>query len=341
MSKLEPLLNNTLKDLRNILYRQGIKCNYDDSRAIFYSHKRNKQHYEIADECNGVIIDRATQKIICFPTPLLSDSFSPKVVMHHFKDYDIYAAMDGTVANLYFWNSKWIIATSKGFDMNDVKWNGITWMQAMVDAGLDTSKLTQGTTYTFGFSHPEIHCVDAVRLWFISLYNGARLWAPPESLAIHAQPKLEFKTIGDMTTYLRKPDSYGVILRSRNPETKENSQILLESARMKNLRHLIYDNKLIKEAAEFKFDKNLFAATIAGLNKDTCANFGIVAPKFAKHALLVWQTLNEEADKIMNSEATIWSAELAKIVGTKSKELIVQILGQRKYAAMWYNFCVK
>lgn len=121
---------------------------------------------------NGVIIDTDERKIICFPPKMLQNleiSWSDKMTIHK--------AEDGTLINLYFWDGKWNISTTKSFYSNEYHWIGEKTYQEIFDGfceqyEIDMEQLDKSKSHTIGFKHLDFHPFKPEnKMWYICSNN--------------------------------------------------------------------------------------------------------------------------------------------------------------------------
>lgn len=319
MSKLEEFVSKVLsqyrvpKDQKESAYgrltfvisqlnKKGIKCHYDpptsdESRVLLYSNRFNADNYELARECNGLIMDYSDKKswpVVCRPPDLANARWDPIAVEKNMDEYDVYCARDGTVINLYYYNGKWCISTARGLDMGPLDWCGINyqkcWDSMCKKYALDVKQFDVSTTYTFGFSHPKIHIYNGVEeMWFISAKktDGARVWRSPFDVK-DSKENLPNQELAPKMTYekmmvaLESNDNYGFILRSNDvKKTGFNSTLYLESALMKKIRTHLYDRGLVDTAPE-KYDRMKHLVLYSWLAGDARSKeFVTMFPRFA------------------------------------------------------------
>jgi hypothetical protein len=125
------------------------------------------------DLCNGIILDIDTWKPIMVPPPHIKHLPAQKNM--DVKDYDVYPIIDGTTINIYKFNGKWRIATSKGWDVGHITFTntGWTYMRLFEDvikkvAGINsfdefTERLDESFSYSFIITCGDIHLYWKIR----------------------------------------------------------------------------------------------------------------------------------------------------------------------------------
>jgi hypothetical protein len=215
---------------------------------------------------------------------------------------------DGTVVGLYYYNNRWVLSTSKGYDMNEVKWEGKTY-QSLFEECLQkygmtwddfTGQLNTSNCYSFGFSNPHMHKFSTeLQIWFISsvclnqksnVYLWTSLTSPIQS--IPPQEKVEsvenleylYRTVKKaLSSYIKDRNNacLGFILRSVNyNETGDHSDLIIESSLMQYVRKIWYDQALVTTCKNYEYDRNLYASLNAYLTESLYQNFIQVFPQY-------------------------------------------------------------
>jgi len=316
---------------RKDLYNLGIKTSYNDNLVICSTFNNKKNDMNIyMQEANGLILERNTWRLLVVPPKTLRLNIDTKAANKflHKGLYHIYKAEDGTTFNMYYYN-KWTISTSKGYDMNDVKWDDLTYQQLISDClsnkGLTwetfTESLDKTKCYSFGFKHPKFHrfygkdVTPIYKLWFIQYVNldidsDNYLWAvdqypsddiPNQELA-ELEPPISMKTL-----YMNASDAlnnyryngninYGYILRSVNFETTlNNSDLYIESSLMKTIRKFWYDNYIVDTCHKNNWKKEK-AITLHGFLDANTELFRILFPQYNDLFNYYAEKLNEISD---------------------------------------------
>lgn len=315
--------NPNRQKLINVLYKHGMQCRWDPptgglSRLLIFG-----------GECNGIIYDYETWKLLCNP-PSMTKKYNLKTLS--LTDYTAYAAQDGTVINLYFYNGQWYVSTIRGFDMGDVKWNGVTYWEALEDAKFNKSILVPGITYTFGLSHPKMHALAlSATVCYISSYDGERHYDKPPS-GMTCQPKLEIKTVEELKSALAG-DSFGVILRS------PTRNILIESQRMKDLRTLVYDQEITLDAKATLVDRWGYVATYAAMDMERTDRVMELAPKLTSDVKKVQAAIAKIVDEAVAGKPTQWDTKIdagLPLSAERNSENVRSAICDPKYVSDWY-----
>lgn len=313
--------------------------NPDDGRMILFTHASNRfniKPYGMHTECNGLIINYKTKKPLVIPQLNYVSNINIKEVNHHLYNsrYDIYKVEDGTIINLYWWEpeNKWVISTTRSFDLTDVVSNTMSYKEIISDIlEKDNYKiddfynlLDKNKSYTFGFRHPNMHPFvgnSTHKIWFIQSVNLETYQIDNQfvnNININKQQMLcesgeykeKIKDINIMFPLLKdaykdfaeeKKINYGYILKSRIPcETKEYSNIFLESSLMKNLRVLYYSNNAYKMSKELNYDRNLFIITQTYLEKNNYIIFRTLFPQYNKIFDKLYTITEELSVEVLN-----------------------------------------
>ena len=309
-------MKETTVDARNKLYKLGVKTSYDDNRMIFTAtHGSKAQLANIyTQECNGLILSTDDWRPLMVPPRSLRTNIITDIsnVFLHQGLYHIYLASDGTCFNMYYYEDRWVISTAKGYDMNNISWEDRTYQELITEClehigltwELFTSKLNPKCCYSFGFKHKDFHRfyegLDEYinRIWFIQAVNLDQsdklyLWASDLSPVEQIKPQLmhtipnnikELYTIANnaLSNFLtNKTVCYGFILRSINYEaTKSHSDLFIESSLMRNIRHIWYDNRLVRVANEGPYNKLQLTLVNAYLDRDLYEIFTLMFKQF-------------------------------------------------------------
>jgi hypothetical protein len=130
--------------------------------SIFLIHTKENSNInlKIVNECNGIILDKDTLKIICYTFDKCSDI---NVVPDNFDKKNLYLeyALEGTLIRLYYHN-EWILSTKKCLDASKARWLSDKSFKELFYESFDESRLeTLNKTYCYSFliTHPENNIV--------------------------------------------------------------------------------------------------------------------------------------------------------------------------------------
>lgn len=354
-------MQETDTDARSKLYKLGIKTSYDANRMIFTATQGSKVQLAniYTQECNGLILDTDNWRPLMVPPRSLRTNIITDIsnVFLHQGLYHIYLASDGTCFNMYYYADSWVISTAKGYEMNDICWEDKTYQQLITECLASimltwesfTNGLNKNNCYSFGFKHKDFHRFheghdSAInKIWFIQLVNldisdKLYLWASDVSPfeQIKAQELCPIvNNIKDLYTvanaalsnYLtNKTVCYGFILRSINYEaTKSHSDLFIESSLMRNIRHIWYDNKLVKAVSANTYNKLQYTLVHAYLNRDIYEMFTLLFGQFTPQ-------LTEISEKIQSIISEMVSTAPGTPMHPVAKLLLDKFTSEKKYA---------
>ena len=227
-----------------------------------------------------------TYNFLVIPTELFNSQPLNKSEIGYFYNqniYNIYPVYDGTIINLYYYNNEWKISTNKAYDANKLIFTNNKTYKDVLDEILTAypnfsyDLLEKNKCYTLCMKyiqyHPfieNLHCNNnkVVLLQSVDLYefnkNNKLVINENENIELPNCYKVEkgtFKNINNIYNILNNEISrykneknlskyspiFGFILRSTNfNNTKNYSNILLESNLMVKIRNLIYNHSFIK-----------------------------------------------------------------------------------------------
>ncbi len=309
--------SSDLKKARDEIRHMGIRTSYNPKVMIFYtSHVvKNNISSAYAQESNGLILEQGTWRPLVVPPRSLRfniDTDTSNKFLHQGL-YHIYKATDGTSFNMYHYDGRWIISTAKGYDMNSVCWDSLSYQtiisQCLESIGLTwetfTDLLDKSRCYSFGFKHPNFHKFDEGRdtpvhkIWFIQSVNldvtsNEYLWSSDktpigiiEPQPVYCGPVNNLKELYkiascSLESFLsNKTVNYGFILRSVNFEaTRLHSDLYIESALMRSIRRFWYENNLIDLCHKNRWPKETAVTFNAFLDRTTRENFRVL---FGRH----------------------------------------------------------
>jgi len=169
-------LNNFIKkhnitsyiDLKNILEREpyNLKIKEDNNyKNLFLIHNCSNSDFnnKIVNECNGIILDKNTLKIICYSFDKCSDEKNiPKNI--DIENLFIQYSIEGSLIRLYNYDDKWMISTKKCIDSSKSKWiSNKSFVELFYDClgDLDLEDfINPNCCYSFIISHPENNIIN-------------------------------------------------------------------------------------------------------------------------------------------------------------------------------------
>jgi len=192
---LNNLKDKSLGSIRSALYQLSIKTGYDkENRIILFPNSRGENVIgKINNEANGLVLllpdetnenktneNKTNEPIItCLSIPMYtlrnSNQINKQSIVSEWnKNTRIYPCREGTNIVLYWFKDRWCMSTSKGIEVNNLKWNnGKTYQEMFMDAVIkkisnDTwgkidsfdgfcKNLNKDHCYCMGFWHPDFH----------------------------------------------------------------------------------------------------------------------------------------------------------------------------------------
>jgi len=169
---------NTLNHIHSVLGEIGVKvvyekaANFDQDKPVYTRLMFGTFKRSCSFEFPGVIIgqhlgDQNGEKkytaVSVPPSPPVTQYQSKFLYAHFGRDTSIIKANDGTTVTLYYFGSKWVISTHRGFDVNSYNWIAPKTYQDVLDEVLAAypdfsyDNLDTGKCYTIGFNHSDFH----------------------------------------------------------------------------------------------------------------------------------------------------------------------------------------
>lgn len=344
---INSLSPKSIDNIRISLFEKGINSSsMIDGRMIFHTSKSSRfnkinekvvhddTNTELWKECNGLILDCSdidNIKPLVIPQYSFISHYDKNILQKFISDglYDVYKIEDGTVINLYYYenNECWTISTNRGIDMNNCKFNDISYIKMLEDVlykkNIEIDKffesLNKETCYTFNIKHNSIHKFNNNEginnnIWFLQSVHIPTLTRNNNLdidyiSEIKNQESTEYnekiinkyseKSIND---YINKNNiNLGYILKSKNPElTHIHSNILIESNLMRKIRQLLYNNKFIKMSNKFDIDRKSLTVIDAYLNINNSNLFINLFPEYKYMYDILHDMTNSQINNIMN-----------------------------------------
>lgn len=336
---IENLEDKSPSNIRSQIYKKGILSSYnsDDGRMVFYSSK--KQRFNKSDnlklECNGLVFDTKNLKNLVIPQ-LLHKSYVETDVINNYLNNDLYDILyidDGTIINLYYWDT-WRISTARSYDLTDKKWNIMTYREIIKDIlgereNMFYNTLNKEKCYTFGIKHKELHPFlegkneSVNKFWFIQSvdlkdcsvsYEFKNDLGISESRYSNIKPK-NIKELfpllkNSLNNFIYKKNdteiNYGYILRSKDPKkTGENSIILLESSLLQNIRKLFYHNSFNKVSQERGYNRTTYILINSYLDVNKNYLFKLLFPQYLHSFVILDNITNDLVNNIIYNKDLI------------------------------------
>ena len=120
---------NTYENLKFVLesepYNLKIKEDLDYPELfLIYTQDNSAYHIPLVNECNGIILEKNTFKIICYTFNKCIDTIDLNIISQNINLNNLYyeTAIEGTLIRLFYYNNKWNISTKKCIDASKSKW---------------------------------------------------------------------------------------------------------------------------------------------------------------------------------------------------------------------------
>lgn len=140
---------------------------------------------QLTRECNGVILEFSTWKVVAIPTGMIKPKFKIANVIKNLNKYVVKPIYDGTTICLYWYEAteKWCLGTTNGYDVSNLKWMGsLTYFEAFTEitklySRFSMDSLDKSRCYIIGFRHWSFHplLTDVQQAWHIATYDIAAI----------------------------------------------------------------------------------------------------------------------------------------------------------------------
>lgn len=254
----------------NVIYEKNVK---GGGRIMLYNNRALSMNpSKLNMECNGIILDSATNEVIMYPPPPIIYSKDINIPA----DATYSAICDGTSVVLYHYRGSWNLATNKAYDVMNLKPPGISLTFGQMFAEIVNSETLEALDQELAYNlimkhhvmHPFLKCPDYVVLVGAFDKQGNRCavecgtFMPQEEYPV--DDALYGRLMPAYTNYLKNNEviDFGFIVNMRG------YRVLLESELMRKIRVALYDSRLVEYVREYKFDRNKFAAMYAAIRGD-------------------------------------------------------------------------
>lgn len=175
---------SSMKSVRASLFAKGV-CWTDDAQGTFIENTPFRVilfprstggdfKNPINGECNGLVLEyNKGWKVLAMPQKAFSTnkiSMKKLDAIHRGGMYDIYEVLDATITTLYYYKGKWCMASTKAYDISDMRMVGeLTFMGALLDLMATKYKafkledLNKEFSYTFALRHSKYHIFDETK----------------------------------------------------------------------------------------------------------------------------------------------------------------------------------
>ncbi len=167
------------ESLKSILVKEpfNLKIKEDnDYPTLFLIHTQDNSDFnnKIVNECNGIILDKNTLKIVCYTFDKCSDE---KNIPNNLDKNQLFLeySMEGSLIRLYNYDNKWILSTKRCINANKSKWISNKNFVELFNECLGTINIENAINpnycYSFIISHPENNIIskyDVPKLYHVS-----------------------------------------------------------------------------------------------------------------------------------------------------------------------------
>jgi hypothetical protein len=170
MELLSLLKNNNLNDFNDIKkflesddYQLIVKEDNDFPELYMVTYDKDKEiKNNISKQCRGLILEKNTNKIVCYTFNKGIDYDIDIDEINDLKGLDwnstkIERSIDGTQIRLYYYNNEWRYATTRCIDAKKARWfSSLSFYDLFKDAdNIDYEKLNKNYCYSFVLCHPK------------------------------------------------------------------------------------------------------------------------------------------------------------------------------------------
>lgn len=220
---------NTLEDL---LKQYAIKYTFSEKNPTLvllkYDMVESPFVEKIVRECRGIILDTRNWDIVCHPFHKFFNYGETYASMIDWRTARVQEKLDGSLANLYFFDGMWNISTSGMPDASsnvgdfNVKFNQLFW-DTFKELGYTTEKLDRTCTYMFELMTPLNRVVVPHKTNGLTLI-GARVTMTGEEIVVSELAYLGFKIVKEFP--LKTIDDIVSTFDALNPLDQEGYVVL-------------------------------------------------------------------------------------------------------------------
>ena len=315
---LNKLEDKSLGSIRTALYALSIKTGYDkENRVILFPESRGENVIgKMNNESNGLVVninpEEKSIKCLAVPMPYLrrSDQMNTKSIINEWNEgTQVFECREGTNVVVYYFDNgdgndnqkstgRWCIATAKGIEVNDLKWNaGKTYQEMLFECASSEideyenweqfcADLNKQYSYCLGFWHPDFHVLgDSIpRVWINKVIDL-------ESFkdVTHEIKKPEFEVIKPVEFKGMTPTEIVETLQSDADKTHlgymirglTNGDVLIESNLQKAVNDLYYNAHFTKSLSLTSYNRHNYVLLCNYMNGNR-ERFTEVLPRFVK-----------------------------------------------------------
>ena len=169
MELLKELNNHESFDsAKNVLtsspYNLKVTENNEDNTFMISYNKDSEKTNDFINECRGIILEKDTNKVVCYTFNRKHNStFLKDELLNNWDACKFYESIDGTQIKLYYYNDKWNVSTTRCIQAKNAYWYSKKSFEELfkeASFGLDYSKLNKDYCYSFVLKHKENRIVN-------------------------------------------------------------------------------------------------------------------------------------------------------------------------------------
>lgn len=109
--------NDPLNTIKNLYDKHNIMSKDYNNMTILYNKYNTKHKTKLELECRSVIIDKTTNKIICYscPTPIYNNEATNYIKRNEslMSSAEVYLCYEGSLLSIFYYNNTWYVSTRK------------------------------------------------------------------------------------------------------------------------------------------------------------------------------------------------------------------------------------
>lgn len=330
------------------------------SRRIVVTTNRLRADHNrlIARECNGLILEYPTWRVLNYPAQTFNPKFSMAEVANNLDSYEVYEIQDGTLITLYYYNNAWQMASTNGYDVSNYKWFGeLTYKESLNQVltnypEFSFDKLPHNISLNMGFRHHSTHPFkyDPQAVWIISAWDnitqklvnssfGLPMQNPTAKLTDMRKIKAKLddgmraftQSIGRNKTTAPPSIFYGYVLRRSSAtgnQQNKNNNVILESDLLKSIRQMMYNvPKNIPDVLTIDINNRLeYMCLQAYMNHRTRYVFPTLFPQLESYH----KRYNEFFTKIADWVIGTMKGQLCSATDPRHRKIVVSICAHIK-----------
>ena len=224
---------NTFEKVKPTLTKKpyNLQIKYTENLYLVNTNKFINNISKIDDtillDCNGTILEKNTNKVICKIYPVMKE-YPVSYTYDTFSELTCEEAIDGTLIKVFYYNNQWNLATNRCIDAKDSYWiSKKSFYDLFMEAAnnIDFSQLTETYCYAFILQHPDNRHItkydkcNIIYLYSYDLVNNCEV--NDKTLSLLDKPKqFKFKNWTEFHEQLNTLpyDKEGFILYNKNKQ---------------------------------------------------------------------------------------------------------------------------